>query len=405
MNYEEKRDTLKKFLKRTLCVGFIAVFLMSVFPFGAVYAKANGSSDVISESLNGKNWMSGIPDNRYIYEINLPGTHDSTTANSKNSTDNYVKIFGIPVFNSGKYAKTQSLTLPQQLDAGVRYLDLRFSAKQGKLLLCHGNNEKAAPVNKAVKILSYINPILLLLERFNYPFLSLDTEFYTYEDEECTVAITCESALAQVKDFLTENPSETVIITAKKENGDTGEFLKLFNEQIQKLKTEINHSTQKEFLYTENNNGIYSKMPALSEVRGKIILMTPFYEELQAGDMLDAKNTAGQTDFMGMTFNYENHWSVTARKKTRYIESFIKDFSTDLSKDPEKHLAYANVIKTNSSAILRQTPYEISSKVNDNLYSDSNLIKGRYYGCIMGDFMNEDICSEIWQTNYFIFDE
>ena len=396
---------MKKFLKRTLCVGFIAVFLMSVFPFGAVYAKANGSSDVISESLNGKNWMSGIPDNRYIYEINLPGTHDSTTANSKNSTDNYVKIFGIPVFYSGKYAKTQSLTLPQQLDAGVRYLDLRFSAKQGKLLLCHGNNEKAAPVNKAVKILSYINPILLLLEHFNHPFLSLDTEFYAYEDEECTVAITCESALAQVKVFLTENPSETVIITAKKENGDTGEFLKLFNEQIQKLKTEINHSTQKEFLYTENNNGIYSKMPALSEVRGKIILMTPFYEELQAGDMLDAKNTAGQTDFMGMTFNYENHWSVTARKKTRYIESFIKDFSTDLSKDPEKHLAYANVIKTNSSAILRQTPYEISSKVNDNLYSDSNLIKGRYYGWIMGDFMNEDICSEIWQTNYFIFDE
>ena len=199
---------------------------MSVFPFGAVYAKANGSSDVINESLNGKNWMSGIPDNRYIYEINLPGTHDSTTANSKNSTDNYVKIFDIPVYNSGKYAKTQSLALQQQLDAGVRYLDLRFSAKQGKLLLCHGNNEKAAPVNKAVKILSYLNPILLLLERFDRPFLSLDTQFYAYEDEECTVEITCESALEQVKKFLTEHPSETVIITAKKENGDTDEFLK-----------------------------------------------------------------------------------------------------------------------------------------------------------------------------------
>ena len=395
---------MKKFLKRALCIGFIAVLLMSVFPFGAVYAKANGSSKVISENLNGKNWMSGIPDNRYIYEINLPGTHDSTTANSKNSTDNYVKIFGIPVYNSGKYAKTQSLTLQQQLDAGVRYLDLRFSAKQGKLLLCHGNNEKAAPVNKAVKILSYLNPILLLLEHFDRPFLSLDTQFYAYEDEECTVEITCESALAQVKKFLTENPSETVIITAKKENGDTDEFLKLFNEQIQMLKTEINPSTQKEFLYTENGKGIYSEMPVLSQVRGKIILMTPFYEELQAGDMLDAKNKAGQTDFMGMTFNYENHWSVTARKKTRYIESFIKDFSTDMSKDAENHLAYANVIKTNSSAVLRQTPYEISEKVNDSLYSENKLIKGRYYGWIMGDFMTEEICAAIWKTNYFIFD-
>ena len=395
---------MKKFLKRALCAGFIAALLMSVFPFGAVYAKANGSSKVISENLNGKNWMSGIPDNRYIYEINLPGTHDSTTANSKNSTDNYVKIFGIPVYNSGKYAKTQSLTLQQQLDAGVRYLDLRFSAKQGKLLLCHGNNEKAAPVNKAVKILSYLNPILLLLERFDRPFLSLDTQFYAYEDEECTVEITCESALAQVKKFLTENPSETIIITAKKENGDTDEFLKLFNEQIQMLKTEINPSTQKEFLYTENGKGIYSEMPVLSQVRGKIILMTPFYEELQAGDMLDAKNKAGQTDFMGMTFNYENHWSVPARKKTRYVESFIKDFSTDMSKDAENHLAYANVIKTNSSAVLRQTPYEISNKVNDSLYSENKLIKGRYYGWIMGDFMTEEICAAIWKTNYFIFD-
>lgn len=395
---------MKKFLKRALCAGFIAVLLMSVFPFGAVYAKANGSSKVISENLNGKNWMSGIPDNRYIYEINLPGTHDSTTANSKNSTDNYVKIFGIPVYNSGKYAKTQSLTLQQQLDAGVRYLDLRFSAKQGKLLLCHGNNEKAAPVNKAVKILSYLNPILLLLEHFDRPFLSLDTQFYAYEDEECTIEITCESALAQVKKFLTENPSETVIITAKKENGDTDEFLKLFNEQIQMLKTEINPSTQKEFLYTENGKGIYSEMPVLSQVRGKIILMTPFYEELQAGDMLDAKNKAGQTDFMGMTFNYENHWSVTARKKTRYIESFIKDFSTDMSKDAENHLAYANVIKTNSSAVLRQTPYEISERVNKSLYSENKLIKGRYYGWIMGDFITEDICAAIWQTNYLVCD-
>ena len=172
---------MKQLYNRSIAAGLITVLLMSVFSFGGAYAADMAAGE---NSLNGKNWMSGIPDNRYIYEINLPGTHDSTTANSKNSTDNYVKIFGIPVFNSGKYAKTQSLTLPQQLNAGVRYLDLRFSAKQGKLLLCHGNNEKAAPVNKAVKILSYINPILLLLERFNYPFLSLDTEFYTYEDEE-----------------------------------------------------------------------------------------------------------------------------------------------------------------------------------------------------------------------------
>lgn len=390
---------------KRIWAGLVAAVLMSVLSFGSIYAIAADSRTGGYESLDGKNWMSAIADDRYIYEINLPGTHDSTTAFCKNATDNSVKLFGIPVFNAGKYAKTQSLTLTRQLEAGVRYLDLRFSPKQGQLLLCHGNNGKVAVVNKAIKILSYLNPLQILLDRFNLPFLSLDTEFYAYEDEACTVPITCDRVVTQVKDFLKEHPSETVIITAKKENGETEAFLKLFKEQIQKLQTEINPSTQKEYLYTENGRGVYTKMPTLSEVRGQILLMTPFYEELQAGDMLDAKNGAGQTDYMGMTFRYENHWSVAANRKVRYIESFIENYSTEMSKDPEKHLAYANVLKTNASAVLRQTPYEIAQKVSENLYAQNKLIKGRYYGWIMGDFMCEDICSEIWQTNYFIFDE
>ena len=396
---------MRKRSGKRICAGLVAAVMISVFSFGSAYAKAADSGTGGYASLSGKNWMSGIADGRYIYEINLPGTHDSTTAYCKNATDNSVKLFGIPVFHSGEYAKTQSLTLTRQLEAGVRYLDLRFSPKQGQLLLCHGNNGKVAAVNTVIKILSYLNPIQILLDRFNRPFLSLDTEFYAYENEACTVPVTCDRVFAQVKDFLTENPTETVIITAKKENGDTEAFLKLFKEQVQKLQTEINPSTQKEYLYTENGRGIYTKMPTLSEVRGQILLMTPFYEELQAGDMLDAKNRAGQTEYMGMTFRYENHWSVTANRKIRYIERFIESYSTEMSKDPEKHLAYANVLKTNSSAVLRQTPYEIAMRVGESLYAQNRFVKGRYYGWIMGDFMTEDICSEIWQTNYFIFDE
>ncbi|MBQ6264634.1 MAG: hypothetical protein IJK60_04215 [Clostridia bacterium] len=392
---------LRKFLVKIICVGLTAALFFNIIPFGVAYAKTAGVTAGCVENLNGKNWMSGIPDERYIYEINLPGTHDSTTANSKNSTDNRVELFGVPVFNSGKYAKTQSLTLPEQLNAGVRYLDLRFSAKQGELHLCHGNNEKAAPLNNAAKILSNLNPLTVL---FNIPFLNLDMEFYAYEDEECSIDITFDTVFAQIKDFLSDNPSETVIITAKKENGDEKEFLTLFNEQIQKLKTEINPSTQKEFLYTENGRGIYSKMPVLSEVRGKMILMTPFYEELRAGDMLDVGNKAGQTDFMGITFNYENHWSVTAGVKALYTKRFIEKYSTEMSKDPEKHLAYANVLKTNSSAVLIQTPYEIEKRVSKTLYGQNTLLKGRYYGWIMGDFMTEEKCALIWQTNYFVFD-
>ena len=84
-------------------------------------------------------WMRGIADTKRLYEINIPGTHDSAMANYRNSTGNYVRIFGIPVVNSGIYACTQTLTVKEQLEAGVRFFDLRFSPKSGELRLCHGD--------------------------------------------------------------------------------------------------------------------------------------------------------------------------------------------------------------------------------------------------------------------------
>lgn len=390
-----KANVMKQTIKKLISVGLLTALLTGTLSIGA-YAAGE-------DSLNSRNWMSGIPDGRYIYEINLPGTHDSTTAYCKNTTDNQVQLLGRPVFHSGEYARTQSLTLSEQLNAGVRYLDLRFAPKEGTLLLCHGNLEKVAAVNKIIQIMSFFLPLLRLFGAPDAPLLSLDTEFYAYEDEACTVLLTGDSVFGQIKAFLQENPSETLIITAKKENGDTEAFLQLFKAQLETLQTEINPSTGQAYLYTENGNGIYTKMPTLSEVRGKIILMTPFYEELQAGDTLDAKNRAGETDFMGMTFHYENHWSVTASLKTRYAERFLKKFSSEMSRD-DQHVDHANVLKTNASVVPIQSPQMIARRVNDSLYSQNKLEKGRYYGWIMGDFMTEEICSAIWHTNYFDFD-
>ena len=396
---------MKQFLKRICSMGWITVLLISALSFGGANAANDAAGAVGQDSLNGKNWMAGIPDSRYIYEINLPGTHDSATAYCKNATDNTVKLFRLPAFHVEKFAKTQSLTLPEQLDAGVRYLDLRFSPKQGELLLCHGNNDKIAAVNAVVRFLRRLNPVLLLAKHCNRSLPPLDTEFYAYEDEACTVPLTCARAFAQIKDFLKDHPSETVIVTAKQENGDPEQFLMLFKEQINRLKAEINPSTQQEYLYSENGNGVYTKMPALSQVRGKIILMTPFYEELQTGDMLDAKNKAGETDYMGMTFRYENHWSVPAHLKTLFAARFLQKFSTEISKSPEQHLSCANVLKTNASFVPLQSPYDIAMQVNGCLYAQNRLQKGRYYGWIMGDFMTEEACRAIWQTNDFVFDK
>jgi hypothetical protein len=74
------------------------------------------------------------------------------------------------------------------------------------------------------------------------------------------------------------------------------------------------------------------------------------------------------------------------------------------SGDPEQHLSCANVLKTNASFVPLQSPYDIAVGVNGCLYAQNRLQKGRYYGWIMGDFMTEEACRAIWQTNYFVFD-
>ncbi len=59
---------------------------------------------------NTSNWMSTIPDSKKIINVNIPGTHDSGTFNS-----------AVP------YTKTQDWSIEQQLNQGIRFLDIRLS--------------------------------------------------------------------------------------------------------------------------------------------------------------------------------------------------------------------------------------------------------------------------------------
>lgn len=73
-------------------------------------------------SLNSTNWMSGISGERYLNEINMPGSHDSVT---KVLTDEA----GYPAFK--KFAHTQVRYIDEQLEDGIRWIDIRLSEKKG----------------------------------------------------------------------------------------------------------------------------------------------------------------------------------------------------------------------------------------------------------------------------------
>lgn len=116
------------------------------------------------------NWMKNIPDETFLSEINLPGTHDSTTR----------------FCSFSHFSKCQNLSIDEQLSVGVRFLDLRVEKDGERLRLVHGSS-------KCYKTASY-------------------KEFLMLED----VLYDCAS-------FLKVNPSETLVLSIKCDHGDTSE--------------------------------------------------------------------------------------------------------------------------------------------------------------------------------------
>ena len=69
-------------------------------------------------------WMAGLPDTVKVCRVSIPGTHDSGTAGVR--------------FPMKHYARTQTMDLSEQWDAGIRFFDLRPKLENGTLRIYHG---------------------------------------------------------------------------------------------------------------------------------------------------------------------------------------------------------------------------------------------------------------------------
>ncbi len=77
---------------------------------------------------NNADWMSNVPNNTNISKLAIPGTHDSCT-------NNFISFWNLfkPIVNF--FGRTQSWNLTEQLEAGIRYIDLRTG---GDGIIYHG---------------------------------------------------------------------------------------------------------------------------------------------------------------------------------------------------------------------------------------------------------------------------
>ena len=71
-----------------------------------------------------ESWMATLSDATPVCKLSIPGTHDSGTSGVR--------------FPMRHYARTQTLDLPSQWDAGIRFFDLRPRLEDGTLRIYHG---------------------------------------------------------------------------------------------------------------------------------------------------------------------------------------------------------------------------------------------------------------------------
>ena len=199
---------------KKIIFGFSIIIL--IFLIGCGSNNITESNDTVVGEVGSlpytqKNWMNKIGDSSSIADITIPGTHDSGAFYSNDpATEGWVLA--------------QSLNISNQLDLGVRWLDVRVRAQKtdnGYYLGIYHEN-------------FYLN-------------LSFD------------------SVLNSAKEFLEANPSETVIVMIKQEDSSLNDTD--FSKEIYKKLEEIGLDK----FYLEQDS-----LPTMGEIRGKIVIFRRF---------------------------------------------------------------------------------------------------------------------------------
>lgn len=290
-------------------------------------------------------WMKNIPDNIRISDINIPGTHDSC---SKNIRLSY-------------FSKCHDSSIPEQLNMGIRYLDIRLEKVDGKLKTVHGIVDCYTPSGNREK---------LLFDRVL---------------EDCTA-------------FLKKNPSEAVMLSIKRDDGVSSE--ETFDTFFE------NYAEQNHIWYREN------RIPELGEVRGKIVLLNRCSADANNDiytDMNVGINLSSWPDQSKLTDSAFSTVSIPRRNKKSTEKYYLQDmYKLSPSKKwsnailplleapPEGDGIIFNFFSANDSV---HSP-RICAKYIFKRFNDYDLIPLRKYGWLIFDFPTENLCRKVVLTNF-----
>lgn len=293
-----------------------------------------------------KDWLKFLSDKLYISEINIPGTHDSCTFRVQ-----------FPLLS-----KCQSKTVKEQLNSGIRFLDIRVEKECDKLKLVHDIADCKKPECSKKKL--YLEDVIY--------------------DCKC---------------FLKENPTETILLSYKRDDGANQEdtFDTFFE----------NYLTNDPVWYTEN------RIPMLKDVRGKIVLLNrdnidknnPEYTDLNTGINLstwvyqrenieriyEAAELWGRDGALtGKTFTVQDLYGLTPQKKWDLaVSPFIKT-------PPETDDILITFFSCTS---IFYNPKRSADYINKKL-KNVTLKKAKKYGWIILDYPTDEFIKKIINSNF-----
>lgn len=289
-------------------------------------------------------WMKSLNDTINITELSIPGTHDSIT---------YAET---TIGSLGSYhGKCQNLTIKEQLENGIRFFDFRLEKYNDDFRFCHD------------KLISYK---LMFHEIFN-----------------------------QLKLFLKNNPSEFIILSIKKDNGN--DFTKEWEEKY----------SSDAIFYSGDS------FPKVSKCRGKIILLSRLKKATKGFPIPWKNNTKDQSlENKKKSYNYsyavQDNYNVDLEqsyKKITVINTFLDKVVTYKKGYDKATLCLCFVSSSGMFSGFKNLyinlpyPKEASNKINPEL---EEKIKEKYsnkrLGILIMDFPNQPLIDSIIKSNVFI---
>ena len=255
--------------------------------------------------IGGADWMSKLPADAIIGNLNIPGSHDSGMCWVQLGTEN----FG---------SRTQEYPFEEQLDMGVRIFDIRLRyIGDNQLCLCHGSGMVCCD--------------------------AYETQALAFGGQ-----LTFEKVLKKTADFLNEHRGETVIFTVQEESGnDDDEYIINFDKCLENWKKEYSS-----LIRETDINGM--KNMTMGEARQHIIIPHKMNGE-----------RCGFGDFCSTGMN---SWNQTAEQKWEAVNDFLNNAKKQsLTGKLDFRAAYTSCTGMDKTILPRS--WEIARQMTEHLYS------------------------------------